>query len=232
MLKPVYLLGSGPGAHRGALRRLMRRALGEANNPAPVVAYVGAASGDNMSFFRMISDFLREAGAGDVRLARTVGRRADPVEAREVLAAADLVFVSGGDVEEGMRILDERKIVPILRRLCNSGIPFLGASAGSIMLARQWVRWPDPDDDGSAAAFDCLGLAPVLCDTHAEGEDWEELRTLLRLVEPGVVGYGIPTHGALCVRPDGDVAAFGAPVARFRNQAGVVRRLSDLPPEA
>jgi peptidase E len=232
MLKPVYLLGSGPGAHRGALRRLMRQALGEAGKPAPVVAYIGAASGDNRMFLRMISDFLRDAGAGDVCLAPTAGRRTDPGQTREILAGADLVFVSGGDVEEGMRVLGEQKLIEILRKLYNAGIPFLGASAGSIMLARQWVRWADANDDDSAEAFDCLGLAPVLCDTHAEDDDWEELKALLRLVEPGVIGYGIPTNGALSVQPNGNVAAFGEPVVRFRNQTGTVRRLADLTPEA
>ena len=47
------------------------------------------------------------------------------------------------------------------------------------MLSRQWIAWSDPDDDATAAPFDCLGFAPLLCDTHAEEDDWNELRALL-----------------------------------------------------
>jgi peptidase E len=231
-LKPVYLLGSGPSASRGKLLGLIQQALGEAGKTAPRVAYLGAASGDDRSFFRMLADFLRKAGAGEVRLAPTVGRRIDPAQTLEVLTGSDLIFVSGGDVEEGMRVLNQHNTGAILGRLYRSGIPFMGVSAGSIMLARQWVRWADHEDDGTAEAFDCLGLAPVLCDTHAEEEDWEELKALLRLTQDEVVGYGIPTNGALCVWPNGRVAAFGAPVVRFQNSEGALRRLAALKPEA
>ncbi len=230
VLKPVHLLGSGPGVDHDTLRSLLGRALREAAKPEPTVAYIGAASGDDGPFFRMCSRMLRESGAGEVLLAPTAGRRADPHPALAVLSAADLIFVSGGDVEEGMRVLDGLHLVEHLRRFRASGIPFVGVSAGSIMLARSWLRWADPDDDDTAEAFDCLGFAPLLCDAHGEDEGWLELKALLRLAGPGAVGYGLPTNGALCVWPDGRVAAFGDPVVRFRKQGGAVRPLADVEP--
>ena len=79
-----------------------------------------------------------------------------------------------------MRVLREKEMIGVLRRLHREGKPFFGTSAGSIMLASQWIRWADPNDEASAELFDCLGLAPVFCDTHGEDDGWEELQALLR----------------------------------------------------
>ena len=69
------------------------------------------------------------------------------------------------------------------------------------MLAREWIVWDDPNDDATSNAFPCMGFADVRCDTHGEGEGWEELRALMLLAPEGSVGYGIPTGAGLCVRP-------------------------------
>ncbi len=194
----------------------------------PSVAYVGAASGDNRSFFRMLSNSLQQCGAGQVILAPLAGRRTSLDQTRAILEAADLVFVSGGDVEQGMRTLEQRKVLPMLRTLYESGKPFFGLSAGSIMLARQWITWPDPDDETSAQVFDCMGLAPLLCDTHGEADGWEELIALLLLNPEGTVGYGIPSGAGLAVHPDGTLKAMDLPVHRYVNQGGQVLRMADL----
>jgi cyanophycinase-like exopeptidase len=204
------------------------RILASCGVPHPSIAYIGAASGDNHPFFLMLSTYMRQCGAGQVTLAPLASKRAKIEKAQAILESADMVFVSGGDVEAGMRVLDERQILPFLRGLFESGKPFFGISAGSIMLARQWVRWADPDDDATAGAFPCMGFAPVLCDTHGEGEGWEELRALLRLTPDGALGYGIPAGAGLCVNPDGRMEALGAPVYCFAHKSGAVMRIEDL----
>jgi peptidase E len=210
----LVLLAGDPG-RRGARRDpLLEEALARLAPPRPSVAYVGAASHDNRLFFLWISALLKKAGSGAVRLAPLAGRRADPAQARAVMEDADVVFVSGGDVELGMGILRAAGLDEPLRRLGSAGKPFIGLSAGSIMLARSWVRWADESDDASASPFPCLALAPLLCDTHGEGEGWQELRTLLRLTgEPS--GFGIPAGAALAVGGDGSLAALGKPVQRL-----------------
>ena len=98
------------------------------------------------------------------------------------------------------------------------------------MLAREWVRWRDPDDDATAELFPCLGVAPVLCDTHGEGEGWEELKAALHLKTVGDSGYGITTGTCLKVLPDGRVEALGGPIFRYVRTAKTVRRQPDLNP--
>jgi len=177
----------------------------------------------------MISAYLRRCGAERVTLAPLADRRRKLERARAILESADMVFISGGDVETGMEVLEERQVLPFLRELFERGKPFFGSSAGSVMLGRQWVRWEDPNDDTTASPFPCMGLAPIVCDAHGEAEEWEELCTLLRLTPEGTVGYGIPTGAGLCVRPDGTLEALEAPVHRYAHRGGTAVRRADLP---
>jgi hypothetical protein len=101
----------------------------------------------------------------------------------------------------------------------------IGLSAGSLMLAREWVAFPDDDED-QAHLFDCIGAAPVHVDAHAEDDDWHEMRVLLTLVhrrgDPSAEGIGLTKKGCLRVHLDGEttsLTALGTPLPRF-----VVRR--------
>jgi cyanophycinase-like exopeptidase len=199
-------------------------------NVAPSIAYVGVASDDDREFFKWLTAFFRQSGSGPVTLAPLASPTADLDEARQILTVSDVIFMSGGDVEGGMQTLQERGLLPFLRRLHAQGKPFLGLSAGSIMLARCWVRWPDPQNDAVSEIFPCMNLAPVLCDTHAEAEDWEELKALLRLSAPSSLGYGIPSGGGLRIDPDGSVSALGHPVPRFHRVGHRIVPLSPLLP--
>jgi peptidase E len=231
MCRPIYLIAGGRGvrAQKGPdplLQTVFRRT----GMQRPTVAYIGAASGDNAAFRLLITSRLRKAGAGKVTLAPLCGRSGNPEKAKAVLGASDLVFISGGDVEEGMRILREKGMIGLLQRLYQTGKPFFGTSAGSIILARRWIRWRDPDDDTTSELFDCLGLASVLCDTHGEAEGWEELKALLALSPTGEIGHGIPSGAAIIVEPDSTVSALGGEVHRFQKRAGGVVRIEDLAP--
>ena len=230
----VYLLAGGRGMDR---RRgpdpLISAALGLSGadgrrSSRPSVAYVGAASGDNSVFRVWIATMLKKAGAGAVTLAPLCGRRADPAKATAVLEEADIVFVSGGDVEEGMRVLAATGMVETLRSMSRKGKPFFGISAGSIMLARQWVRWSDPSDDSTAELFPCLDIAPVHCDTHGEADGWEELKTLVRLAPGRTVGHGIVSGTALVVGPDGALSALGGEIHRFARRSGEAVQVGSL----
>jgi peptidase E len=227
---PVYLLAGGPHSRRAQRDPLLTRAIASCGVAEPSIAYIGAASGDDKSFFKMISGFMRACGAGEVVLAPLASKRGKLGKTRAVLEGADAIFVSGGDVEEGMEVLRERGVLPLLRELFEGGTPFFGLSAGSIMLAREWIVWDDPNDDATSSTFPCMGFADVRCDTHGEGEGWEELSALMLLAPEGSVGYGIPTGAGLCVYHDGAVEALGAPVHCIGKINRAVKRCPDLEP--
>jgi len=98
-------------------------------------------------------------------------------------------------------------IIACLHELFEKGIPFMGLSAGSILLARGWVYWAD-DAPGfhQDTLFDCLGFAPIYCDVHGEMDGWDELQALLRLLPEKTAGYAIRTGEAIRIS-DGIVEA-------------------------
>jgi peptidase E len=207
----IHLTGGGPGSFL-ALRRHFKAALAEVESKKPLVAYVGAASNDNGGFFTMIKTALC-TGSPTVRMrqAKTASPRASASDARKLLEESDLVFVSGGDVEHGMKVLHEKDLVKPLKALAAAGKPMFGLSAGSLMLARDWVRFPE-DDALNAELFPCLGIAPLHADAHAEADNWDELRVLVDLLrrrgDEEQIGYGLTRKGGLRV----EVGAGGAKV--------------------
>jgi dipeptidase E len=218
----LHLIGGGPGAMAQTARHI-RAAVAAVQKPRPLVAYVGAASGDNAAFRQLIGAVFIGTGAR-VEAVKLTSPRAKVSVARQVLEGADLVFISGGDVDQGMRVLHDRGVVELLRALGDGGRPMMGLSAGSIMLGRAWVRFVDDRDD-QAELFDCLGVAPVHLDTHSEDDGWSELRTLVRLLGDEAVGYGVPSAGCLVVdREDGrpSLRARGAAVVRLAGRGGAV----------
>jgi peptidase E len=222
----VMLAGGGPGAVL-ALRRHFKAALEALPAAKPVVAYVGAASKDNAGFFHMIKAALGATGAR-LHMAKLASPRAKTSEARALLEEADLVFMSGGDVELGMNVLNERDVATTLRRLAKKGKPMFGVSAGSLMLAREWVRFPD-EDEAKAEIFGCLGVAQVHVDAHSEDDGWSELRTLVRLLhergDDAPMGYGLTRKGVLRVDVlgDGKIEAVGTDAPLIVVRRGRVR---------
>ena len=197
--KPVYLFAGGDFRNSNSMVPSLARVLKESGADQPRVAYLGVASGDNVLFFRAVESLLKAAGAAEVSLLRLAKNKADVSAARQALETADAVFITGGEVEDGMRWLSMHGLVGFLQDLRSRGKLFLGVSAGSIMMGTHWVRWEDPDNDATAELFDCLGFAPTVFDTHAEDEDWKELKMALQLQGPGSRGYGIPKGGVVSV---------------------------------
>lgn len=229
--KPLYLLSGCSYHHRKTRDPLIREVFRETGKSQPVVAYIGTASGDDPAFYRILGSLFHRSGAGRVELAPLHASDADLRHSRRVIEQADVIFLSEGDVDLGMQVLRDRSMATLLRERYEDGVVFSGFSAGSILLSRQWVRWSDPDNDASAEPFDCLEIAPLICDTHGEADGWQELKTLLRLRGvPGEIGYGIPTSMGLRVHADGRVDAIGGAVQRYAHCDGRVDNLGDIAP--
>ncbi len=224
----LYLLAGGKHVRQRMFDPLITKFFEENGLTKPTVAYVGVASDDDYGFFQYMSNILKESGAGQVQQILIVSKNADLNFARKILKTTDTIYISGGDVDEGMRILREKKLTTFLHELYEGGKPFFGLSAGSIMLAKKWIRWRDPNDNLTAELFPCLGFAPVICDTHGEDDGWEELIAALELAEEGEKGYGIVTGTALKVYSSGKVEALGGAIHQFIKKEGKVARIANL----
>jgi peptidase E len=205
--RPMFLIAGDPGSRRAGADPLLRTVFDRCCVSAPSIAYIGAASGDDRRFFAMVTSAFTNSGAGVVTLAPTV-RQFDRRSFEKACAAADAVFFSGGEVDVGMNVVTEHGLAPFFRDLYGGGKLFFGISAGSIMLARTWVRFRG-DGDTVGELFPCLGIADILVDVHDEDENWGELSALLKLSPDSSVGYGIRAGSAIVVGSHGTVEPMG-----------------------
>ena len=205
--KPMFLIAGNPGSRRTGPDLLLQTVFGNCGVSSPSIAYIGAANNDDRGFFVWVSSTFAKSGSGEVMLAPTA-RRFDRRSFEKTCEAADAIFISGGDVEGGMSVVARRGIAPFLSELYRGGKLLFGLSAGSIMLARAWVRWKD-DADTIGCLFPCLGIADILCDVHGEEDNWVELRALLKLSPDSGIGYGIRAGSAIRVDPESTVEAMG-----------------------
>ena len=229
MKKPVFLLAGGRPRGSDSTDQLMRAVLAASGKDHPLIAYTGTASGDDSNFFNRMAGMLKMSGAGNITHAVIAPRNADLNKAREVLQAADIVFVGGGDVDGGMSVLREKNMSEFLKELHTQGKVVFGTSAGAIMLAKEWVRWPDPEDSDSAELFPCLNLASVICDCHDEEGGWQELIAALELKEIDTVGYGLSSGTGIKVYPDSRAEALTEPVFRYVRERDGVKKITNLP---
>ncbi len=213
----MYLIAGGAGSNND---NFIQKGFCETGRRDPSVAYIGTASGDSRRFLNShIFPMLKRAGAGKVTLVPLVGQQSGSEEARNILLESDVVFVSGGEVEDGIRNIPADVRV-LLRQLCDMGKVFMSVSAGTIMLGIAWPHWDDEDNaPEDAVLFDCLGFVPTIFDTHCEGEDWVELRKAVSLSPDGFIGFGIPSGGCVLISPDGTLHPT-MPLAVFRSESG------------
>jgi cyanophycinase-like exopeptidase len=217
--KPVTLIAGQRGSGHFGTRPYLREALQSTGARQPSALYIGAANGDDRRFGESLCVLLKTAGAERVFWPKLNERR-KRAQARNVLEDVDFVFVGGGDVEEGMRVLRDADLVAPLHAAAERGAIFAGMSAGAIMLGKRWIRWPHARArDSEAATYECLGIAGCSLDTHGEDDGWNEARAFasVRANELGkkAYAYGIPGGGALVVAPGGRVRALGTPAKLF-----------------
>jgi peptidase E len=231
--QPLYLLAGGRGHSIMVTMMNVRNIINSIGKEKPEIAFVGAASmRDNWLIYALISMFIKVGCKCTIRRVLLAAKNADIEKAKAQLQKADVVLLSGGDVDVGMQILEEKQIVGFIQALAKQGKILIGISAGAIMMGRNWVRWSDPKNDSTAAVFPCLGLVPFICDTHAEGDDWAELKMSLQLEQPGITGYGISSGAYLKAYPDGKLEAEMGYSAKYTLLNGKVARLPDLMPYA
>lgn len=231
MQQPFYLFAGGRGRSILSTFADIGKVIKSTGKAKPDIALVGVASlKDNPLIFLLMSALIKTGCNCRVKRVVIAPRRADINKAREILRKADAVFISGGDAEIGMQILREKNLAGFLRDLAGQGKLFIGASAGTIMMCKEWVRWQDPQNDSTAELYPCLGFVSIICDTHAEGDDWVELKKALQLEGDGAAGYGITSGACLKSYPDGRLEAESGVVIRYANINGKIERQADLLP--
>lgn len=215
----AYLWAGGPHSDKARTVQEIKKAFASWNCPNPKIAYIGTAHLDDNWLLRFITGYLKKAGASEVRLVPIVNKY-DEKEAKYILDNSDAVFLSGGEVEDGIIWLKKRGLDVYLKKLFNDGKPFMGISAGAIMMGQHWVHWDKEGDDSTASLFDCLNLLPFTFDAHGENEKWTELKCAVKLLGEGKKGYGLVGTGFFLVGEDGSWESLHEPPEIYVNKEG------------
>ena len=218
---PALLVAGGRPINPGAITALISRGLQGIEKP--VVAYIGTPNGDSMIFFQIQKAMLKSAGAGKIIFVHLAKNNPDLSAARKILNDADVIFLSGGEVEDGIMWLEKHKLTEFLKSLYSSGKRFMGVSAGVIMMGNYWVHWDVPEDDSTSKLFDCLAFTPLLFDVHGEDENWVELKAALKLLGPGARAYGLASGSMVSADSRGNLAIMSGKYLVFVNEGGTIR---------
>ena len=220
---PAILLAGGLPGNPAAIVRIMAYGFHGIQNP--IVAYIGTANDDNIAFFHMMKFALKKAGADKVIFVHLAKEKPDLDSAKNVLSKADVIFLSGGEVEDGINWLKKHGLISFIKDLFSSGKRFMGLSAGVIMMGKHWVHWDVEGDDSTSKLFDCLGIIPALFDVHGEDENWIELKAALKLLGEGSRGYGLPRTCAISADSRGTLVNLENEYMVFVNEGGQIHVL-------
>ncbi len=128
-----------------------------------------------------------------------------PEQARQEIASAEIVWLSGGDTLKQMAYLREYGLPSALRE--RDGVT-IGMSAGSINMARRVVLAKDENDNiPELSVYEGIGLVDCNVEPHvnqASQEHWQEIMDASQIA---------PIHclwdNAFLVERDGDLQIFG-----------------------
>jgi len=209
-LKPIYLLADSQTlfwVDHG--RRFVTTIRDQLESRTPEAAYIGASNGDRAEFYSIFQAAMEQASIYEYRLVPCVPSKTD----LEFLLRADIVVLSGGDVEKGWKIMTENGLKDRLVDCFNSGAILIGVSAGAVQLGR--IGWRE-ENRSQTEVFPTLGFVPYIVSVHKEDEDWEGLKEFVTFIGDNACGIGVPTGAAAIYHPDHTLQPVRRPVHEFR----------------
>ena len=189
-LKPIYLLADSQllfwRQDDSVFFESLRSEMVKEN---PKAAYVGASNNDEPDFYQLFKAGMEGIGIRDCRMIRASFSAADAAFMDE----ADLILLSGGDVETGWNAFQQNGFGEALVRRYHERALLIGVSAGAVQLG-----W------GAAVAgglLETFKLVPYIIGAHEENNGWKELISLVVEMKGALRGLGIPSGAGAIYRP-------------------------------
>ncbi|MFL6310932.1 MAG: Type 1 glutamine amidotransferase-like domain-containing protein [Terriglobales bacterium] len=195
VIKPLYLLADSQlffwKSESVSLAEMLRADLDTTN---PKAAYVGASNGDQPEFYSLFQAAMDAMGISDCRAVPSQPSREDTA----FLEEADLIVLSGGDVERGWKVFEQNGLKELLPRKRFDGAILMGVSAGAVQLGLGHLS-----NAAQPKPLDMFRFAPFYVGAHDEENDWWDLRALVNLSQADTRAIGIPAGGGAVYQSDG-----------------------------
>ena len=227
MIKPLYLLADSQQffwkSGGGSLAEKVRSDLDSAN---PKAAYIGASNGDKTEFYDLFVAAMENMEISDCRPVPSQPGREDI----SFLEEADLIVLSGGDVERGWRAFEENGLKELLPRKRFDGAVLMGVSAGAVQMGLGCLS-----NAAQPKPLEMFRFAPFYVGAHDEGNDWFDLRALVNLSQSDARAIGLPAGGGAVYFSDGTLEPLRKPLIEIvkedsRISENIVAPLDPGPP--
>jgi Peptidase family S51 len=151
----------------------------------PKAAYIGASNHDQLDYYELFKAGMERIGVRNCQMIRASFPAADATFMDE----ADLILLSGGDVETGWNAFQQNGFGEALVKRYYNGAVLIGVSAGAVQLG-----W-------GAARVETFKLVPYIIGAHEEKNGWKELIKLVIEMKGALRGLGIPSGAGAIYRP-------------------------------
>ena len=195
VIKPLYLLADSQLLFvKSGGDSLAERLRAELDSSKPSAAYIGASNGDQPEFYELFLAAMQTMEISDCRLVPSQPSREDTL----FLENADLVLLSGGDVERGWQMFEQNGLKELLPKKRFDGAVLVGISAGAVQLGLGCLS-----TSAQPKQIDMFRFAPFYVGAHDEGNDWFDLRALVNLAQSDARAIGLPAGGGAVYYSDG-----------------------------
>jgi len=204
VIKPLYLLADSQLFFwKSGGDSLAERIRADLDSGKPSAAYMGASNGDQPEFYNLFAAAMESMEISDCRLVPSQPSREDTA----FLEDADLIVLSGGDVERGWHVFEQNGLKELLPRLRYDGAVLIGVSAGAVQLGLGYLS-----NAAQPKQIDMFRFAPFYIGAHDEGNDWFDLRALVNLAQSGARAIGLPAGGGAVYYSDGTLEPLRKPL--------------------
>jgi hypothetical protein len=195
VIKPLYLLADSQLLFwKNGGDSLAERIRADLDSQKVKAAYIGASNGDQPEFYSLFQAAMEGMGISNCRSVPSQPSKEDI----SFIEEADLILLSGGDVERGWRTFEQNGLKELLPRKRFDGAILMGVSAGAVQLGLGCLS-----NSAQPKQIDMFRFAPFYVGAHDEENDWWDLRALVNLSQTDTRAIGIPTGGGAVYQSDG-----------------------------
>ena len=171
----------------------------------PVALFIPTASGDPDDYVELFKHTYGDRLGCRISTLKVATDDLSRPEIADLISAADLIYVGGGNTKEMIRRWKELGIDVLLKEHLDKGKPAGGLSAGAIC----WFRvgnsdWPQYENvpGVNTAELKALGFVDLAICPHTRDEGFRlsEFKTMMR----GIPGGGIGLDDGCAIQIDGD----------------------------